>query len=97
MGTKKNIKSIIGAAITATALVSGSASAEMVTGTIFWTATSSNGYTYVNILQASGSPKFGYYTGTNSAIATILDNAKRFKQKVTVTIDDNTNKILVVR
>ena len=103
MGIKNYLKSIIGTVIVVTVLVFGSASAttvqqpQQVTGTIIWATTSGSGYLFMSMLPESGIPKFCYYTGTNSAIATIIDNAKRLNQKVTVVIDNNTNKLLLVR
>lgn len=100
MRIKKNLKSIIGAAITATALVSGSASAATFTnhtGCIVYAFSGDDGYTFVDVEKADGTHALGYYIGTNSVIATIIDNAKRFNQDATVSIDNETYKILYVQ
>lgn len=86
MKTKKHMKNIIGAAITATALVAGSAGAGTLTGTVAGFFADGSGYTFVNISTPTGNG-IAYYTGTNSAIATILDNARRHSSTITVTTD----------
>ena len=97
MRIKNYLKGIIGAVIAATALVSGSVNAETITGSVHWLSTNGNGYTFVNIKRTNGLHVVAYYTGTNSAIATVIDNAKRLNQNVTVVTDDNIFKIKQVR
>ena len=97
MGIKKYLKSIIGTVIVATALVFGSASAGQFTnytGRVGHFFMASAGYAVVII---EGSKVAGYHDGTNSAIATAIDNAKRLNQTITVSIDNKTYKILYVR
>ena len=98
MKIKKHIKNIMGAAITVAALSSGSASADEFTGTIHWFSTADDGYTFVNVLPTSGGTnRVAYYTGTNSAIATVIDNAKRLNQEVTVVTAEGGWNIIQVR
>ena len=97
MRIKNYLKGIIGAVIAATALVSGSVNAETITGSVHWLSTNGNGYTFVNIKRTNGLHVVAYYTGTNSAIATVIDNAKRLNQTVTVSIDNKTHRILYVQ
>lgn len=88
MKIKKHIKNIMGAAITTAALASGSANATNYTGSVVYFFTNDDGYTFINV-GAPGGNVVGYYTGTNSAIATVIDNAKRLNQEITVNIDNN--------
>ena len=99
MGIKNYLKSIIAAAITASAIVSGSVSAESFTnytGDVYYFFTLQDGYTFV-IIETAEENVAGYYIGTNSAMATVIDNAKRFNQSITVSIDNTTNLIKGVR
>ena len=88
MKIKKQIKNIMGAAIATAALASGSASATTYTGSVAYFFTNEDGYTFVNV-AAPGGNVIAYYTRTNSAIATVIDNAKRLNQDVTVNITGN--------
>ena len=99
MRIKNYLKSIIGAVITATALVSGAASAEITgyTGTVVNSLTGVGGYTFATVVTPAGGGVSAYYYGNNSAIATILDNAKRLDQVVTVYVDNATRKITLVQ
>ena len=96
MRIKKQIKNIIGAAITVSALASGSAGAQkMTTGSVTWFSTERSGYTYINVRNSTGNNIIAYYIGTNSAIATVVDNAKRLNQDITIVTDNY--KIVQVR
>ena len=100
MKIKKYVKNIIGAALATAALVSGSAGASTwttYTGSVAWFSTNDDGYTFVNVLDIDGYNKIAYYTGTNSAIATVIDNASRLNQDVTVVVTTGTNQIFQVR
>ena len=94
MRIKKHVKNIIGAAITASSLVCGSAIAEMTeyTGLISNTFTMDDGYTFATVGGTSA-----WYTGNNSAIATNLDNAKRLNQEITIYVDSTTSLIIAVQ
>ncbi len=96
MKIKKNNKNIMCAAIAATALVTGASSAATYTGSVEWFSTNDDGYTFVNVLTPTGNA-IAYYTGTNSAIATVIDNANRLNQDVTIVTDDATYQIKQVR
>ena len=96
MKIKNHIKNIIGAAITVSALASGTAGAATLTGSVAWFSTNDDGYTFVNVLTPTGNA-IAYYTGTNSAIATVIDNANRLNQDVTVVTNDATFQIVQVR
>lgn len=91
---KTHIKNIFGAAIAAFALVSGSVNAESLvyTGLVSNVFTMGDDYTFVTVGGGSG-----YYTGPNSAITTMIDNAKRHNQVVSVYIDGATSKITLVK
>ena len=96
MKIKNHIKNIIGAAITVSALASGTAGAATLTGSVAWFSTSGDGYTFVNVLTPTGNA-VAYYTGTNSAIATVIDNANRLNQDVTVVTAEGEWEIVQVR
>ena len=89
----------MGAAIAASALVSGAAGAATFTnhtGSVATSWTGADGYTFVGLNTPTGY-RAAFYTGTNSAIATVLDNAKRLDQDATVSIDDITSRIIYVQ
>lgn len=102
MEINKYTKNIIGATITAIALYSASTSANeytptfIHTGTVAWLQTHDDGYTFVNLNNSNGTNVIGYYDGSNSAITTIIDNAKRLNQDVTIIIEKSW-KIIRVR
>lgn len=97
MGIKNHLKSIVGATFTASTLVVGSANAETTgyNGLVSNSFTGVDDYTFATI--ASQPSMSAYYRGDNTAIATILDNAKRLNQEVTVYIDDSTGRITHVQ
>ena len=103
MEINKYTKNIIAATITAVALYSVPASAiEDIrtlthTGTVAWLQTHDDGYTFVNLNNSNGGNVVGYYDGSNSAITTVLDNAKRLNQDVTIIMERGFWKIIRVR
>ena len=99
MGIKNYLKRITGVAIAVTAIASGSAISKTFTshtGSISYAFSFDDGYTFVDIKKADGTYAKGYYFGSNSVIATIIDNAKRLNQDVTVRVDNETHRIIYV-
>ena len=97
MKMKLSLKSILSSAVIASSLVAGSASSATLTGKVAWFSTNgaAGNYTFVNVLTPTGNA-VAYYIGDNTAIATVIDNAKRLNQSVTV-VTDSANKITQVR
>jgi hypothetical protein len=80
----------------------GSAQAASVTltGTVAYFFTQDYGtnqvYTFINVLTPSGNA-IAYYTGVNTAIATVIDNARRHNAPVTFNVETTTGKITQFR
>lgn len=98
MAIKKHIKNMTYITITASALVCGSVNAEITgyNGAVSNSFTGVDNYTFATIATPT-TPVSGYYIGNNSAIATILDNAKRLNQDITIYIDNATGRITHVQ
>ena len=83
--------------IIATVLISGVASGESLTshtGRINHTFTGEDGITFINIAESPELTIIANYDGTDPAIVQVVDNAKRLNRDITVSLENQSNKII---